>query len=125
MHNQAAFAYQTVAKKTGSPREREANLLSRAASELQLIRDNWDERRPDLSSALLFNRKLWTIFLTSVTREDNPLPRQIRENVANLGLFVMSHSLKVQANPQPNRLDVLIAINRELAAGLRAAQEAA
>ena len=125
MHNQAAFAYQAVAKKTGSPREREANLLSRAASELQLIRDNWDDRRPDLSSALLFNRKLWTIFLTSVTREDNPLPRQIRENVANLGLFVMSHSLKVQANPAPNRLDVLIAINRELAAGLRASQEAA
>lgn len=59
------------------------------------------------------------MFLNSATRDDNPLPVQIRQNVANLGLFVLKHTIKVEANPQQTQLDVLININREVAAGLR------
>ncbi|SFZ81482.1 flagellar protein FlaF [Devosia enhydra] len=122
MQHQAAQAYQQVAKRTGSPRDLEANLLSRSATDLQRIRENWDASNADLPSALRFNRKLWNIFLTSVTRPENPLPAAIRQNVANLGIFVLSHTLKVEIAPDPAKLDVLISINRELAAGLRAAR---
>jgi flagellar biosynthesis activator protein FlaF len=123
MHRQGAAAYQMVAKQTASPRDLEANLLSKAAANFQRIRDNWDDHHGDLGGALRFNRRLWNVFLTSVTREDNPLPRPIRENVANLGLFVLSHTLRTEANPQAHKLDVLININRELASGLRAAAD--
>lgn len=123
MQNSAARAYQQVAQQTVSPRVLEANLLSRAATQLQIVRDNWDTKRHELRDALLFNRKLWNIFLTSVTGEDSQLPTKLRENIANLGLFVMKQTLSMQDDPVPQKLDTLININRELAAGLRATKE--
>ena len=121
MQQHATQAYQTTAKRTGNPRDLEANLLSKSAINLQRIRDNWDDASSDLSAALKFNRKLWNVFLNSATREENPLPAPIRQNIANLGLFVLNHTIKLEARPEPSRLDVLININREVAAGLRAA----
>ncbi|NWG24096.1 MAG: flagellar biosynthesis regulator FlaF [Pseudorhodoplanes sp.] len=116
----AARAYGTVAQQTASPRELEVQLLLRAASRLQAVHDDWEGGLDQLDHALLFNRKLWTIFLSSVTRVDNPLPVEIRQNVANLGLFVMNQTLTIMGEPRRERLPTLININRELAAGLRA-----
>lgn len=115
----AAKAYQTVATKTSSPRELESDLLLRAASRLQAVQQSWEGSKDTLSDALLYNRKLWSIFLTSATSDNNPLPKDIRQNVANLGLFVMNQTVTILTNPQPERLSTLININRELAAGLR------
>ncbi|MBN9310387.1 MAG: flagellar biosynthesis regulator FlaF [Devosia sp.] len=120
MQNSAALAYQQVGKQTINPRLLEANLLSRAAGQLQRVRDEWDTSRHELGTALAFNRKLWTVFLGSVTGEDSQLPKPLRENIANLGLFVMKQTMTVQAEPAPGKLTVLININREIAAGLRA-----
>lgn len=120
MQHHAMQAYQTVAKKTGNPRDLEANLLAKSALNLQRIRENWDLAETELSGALKFNRKLWNVFLNSATSEENPLPTAIRQNIANLGVFVLSHTLKIEARPEASRLDVLININREVAAGLRA-----
>ncbi|MDP1730995.1 MAG: flagellar biosynthesis regulator FlaF [Devosia sp.] len=120
MQHSAALAYQQVGKQTVSPRVLEANLLSRSAAQLQRVRDDWENSRPDLFAALHFNRQLWNIFLTSVTGEESKLPRELRENIANLGIFVMKQTMTAQTSPEPRKLDVLININRELAAGLRA-----
>lgn len=114
----ASTAYSKTAKQTASPRELEADLLLNAAARLQAIRDGWDAKRPELDAALLYNRKLWSIFVTSVMSPDNPLPVGTRQNVANLGLFVFNQTLTIMINPQPERLGSLILINRELAAGL-------
>jgi len=117
----AAQAYGTVAKQTANPRDLEANLLLKAAAQLQAIIENWDRASQDLDNALLYNRKLWTIFMTSVTEADHPLPAAIRQNIANLGIFVLKQTLDAQAKPAPAQLKTLVNINRELAAGLRAA----
>ena len=93
--------------------------MLKAASRLKAIQDGWDKTRPDLDNALLYNRKLWTIFLTSATSTENPLPTDVRQNVANLGVFIMNETLACMADPHPDRLSTLININRELAAGLR------
>ncbi len=114
----AAQTYGTVAQKTASPRDLEAQLLLRAASRLQTVHDHWESERAALDHALLFNRKLWTIFMTSVTNNDNPLPVELRQNIANIGIFVMNQTLNVMGNPKPERLRSLININRQLAAGL-------
>src|SRR5687768_16261096 len=108
MQQHATQAYQTVAKKTGSPRDLEAKLLTKSAVNLQRIRENWDLADTELLGALKFNRKLWNVFVNSATNDDNPLPAPIRQNIANLGLFVLSHTLKLEARPEPSRLDVLI-----------------
>jgi flagellar protein FlaF len=114
----AAGTYRAVANRIANARELEAGLLLKAASQLQVIRDDWDRNKSDLDSALLYNRKLWTVFLTSVTSEGHPLPVEIRQNVANLGIFVMNQTLSVMSDRQPDRLVSLININREIAAGL-------
>lgn len=119
MQNNAALAYRQVGAQTLSPRLLEANLLSRAAGQLQRIRDDWDTNRHELIAALMFNRKLWTVFLGSVTGEESELPKALRENIANLGIFVMKRTMEVLAEPAPGKLTVLITINRELATGLR------
>jgi flagellar protein FlaF len=108
-----------VARQTASPRELEADLLLKAASRLQAIHDAWDTGKSDLSEALLYNRKLWSIFMASVTSPEHSLPAEIRQNVANLGIFVMNQTLSLMTNPRPEQLSALININRELAAGLR------
>ncbi|HZT24676.1 MAG TPA: flagellar biosynthesis regulator FlaF [Pseudolabrys sp.] len=115
---QAAQTYGAIATKTGSPRDLEADLLLTAAAKLQTVRDGWDTKRPELGPALHYNRKLWSIFVTSATSKDNPLPAAIRQNVANLGLFVFKQTLTVLADPKPENLGSLININRQIAAGL-------
>ncbi len=115
----ATKAYGAVALQTASPRNLEATLLLQAASRLQLVQDEWDSEDSGLDRALLFNRKLWTVFLTSVTRGDHPLPPEIRQNVANIGVFVLNQTLSMMTNPRREQLGSLISINRELAAGLR------
>ncbi|MDR3500560.1 MAG: flagellar biosynthesis regulator FlaF [Parvibaculum sp.] len=113
-------AYSQVAKSTVvDPREFDASILLKAAGRFQRIRDEWaDGNRKELSAALLYNRKIWTIYATSVVEESNPLPREIRQNLANLAVFIFKHTINVEISPAPDMLDVLININRNIAAGL-------
>ena len=114
-----AQAYGKVARQTSNPRELEADLLLFAASQLQAIHDKWDgKKRDDFDNALIYNRKLWTMFFAAVTAEDSPLPKEIRQNVANLGLFVMAETIELTGAPERGRLGILIDINRQVAAGL-------
>ena len=117
MHN-AAEAYSETARVTTPPRQLEASLLIKAARQLQYAKDGWTQETDTAGEALLYNRRLWTILLTSVSREDNPLPSEIKSNVASLATFVFQQTLMAQHNPQPDMLDPLIVINREVAAGL-------
>jgi flagellar protein FlaF len=118
MQQNAAQVYVNVAKEISSARDLEANLLLRSAARIQSIRDGWEGRKAELNDALLFNRRLWTIFIDSIMREDNPMPAEIRRNVVSLGVFVINRTIKLTGEPKPEGLNTLISINRELAAGL-------
>ncbi len=118
----AVQAYRAVARQVASPRELEADLLLKAASRLQAAQDSWAAGKPvQLDDALMFNRKLWTIFVTSITTPQHPLPTEIRQNVVQLGLFVLHQTISILAQPRREELSSLIRINREVAAGLRGA----
>jgi flagellar biosynthesis activator protein FlaF len=122
----AALAYAKTQQQTSNPRDLEANLLMRAAARLQGIKDNWSEKQGELVDALTYNRKLWTVFLTSMADESCPLPLDVRNNIASLATFVLNHSIKCVGADNPSVLDVLINLNRSIATGLRsAAQNAA
>ena len=112
-------AYAKVAHETLPPRELEATLLLKAAAKLQAVHDTWRERPSGLHDALLYNRRLWTIFLDAVTEDNNKLPVGVRSNIANLGIYVMGETFSLMTNPQPRHLTSLININRGIAAGLR------
>lgn len=103
------------------PREFEASILTRAAGQLQRIRDNWaTESGTPLYEALVYNRRIWTVFAASAAENDHPLPREIKQNIANLAVFIFKRTSEIESatEPQPQLLDTLIMINREIAAGL-------
>jgi flagellar biosynthesis activator protein FlaF len=109
MSSAAAQAYARVIHATASPRENEANAL---------LMNNADATFQQMSDALLFNRKLWTIFLSEAHRDGNPQPLEVRQNIANIGLFVLSHTAAIQISRQRDQIKPLIEINRNIAAGL-------
>ena len=115
----ASNAYAKAAIETASPRELEANLLLQAAAKLQAVHDSWRDKPPGLQDALLYNRRLWTVFLDAVTSEGNRLPAAVRENIRRLGVFVMGETFSLMTNPKPDHLTSIIKINRGIAAGLR------
>lgn len=115
----ASKAYAKAAKETLAPRELEASLLLKAAAKLQAVRDSWRDTPAELNEALLYNRKLWTVFIDAVTRDDNKLPAQVRQNLANIGVFVMGETFSLMTKPKQENVESLIRVNRGIAAGLR------
>ena len=113
-----AEAYGKMMRHGSDPQELEGTLLIKAAAKLQKHRDNWDERSPDLLPSLQYNRKLWSIFAAAVTDAESELPIEVRQNLANLAVFVFKQTLAVQTSSDPAKLDSLININRQIAAGL-------
>jgi flagellar protein FlaF len=117
-----AQTYSKNAQETGNLRELEAQLLMRAASKLQAVKDGEVTGNVNIISAVRYNRRLWLVFADALTKTENQLPAEIRKNVTNLAMFVLNRSrtIETSAEPNPDRVGVLININRELAAGLRA-----
>ena len=116
----ASEVYAKIARETGPPRELEATLLLTAAAKLQAICDAWKEKKPSgLDEALLFNRRLWTVLIDSVTRDDNRLPAKVRENLTRLGVWIMAETYSLMTKPEPDHVKSIIKINRGLATGLR------
>jgi len=97
----------------------EASLLLKAAAKLQAVHDSWRDKPAGLNEALLYNRKLWTVFLDAVTSEENKLPGIVRDNLRRLGVYIMAETFSLMTNPRPDHLQSIIKINRGIAAGLR------
>ncbi|MGJ4885556.1 flagellar biosynthesis regulator FlaF [Bradyrhizobium sp. HKCCYLRH2060] len=114
----AAQAYARTSQTTASPREIEAQALLKAARQLQEVQANWNGPDRNMYKALLFNRRLWTIFMSAMEADDNPNPLDIRQNIANIGVFVMKQTIEMQMDPDPAKLKSLIDINCHIAAGL-------
>jgi len=118
--NYASKAYAKVAKETASPRDLEASLLLKAAAKLQEVQESWTDKKPaGLDEALIYNRRLWTVFIDAVVRDDNKLPKQVCQNLTALGMRVMADTFSLMTKPKPENLVTLININRGIAAGLR------
>jgi flagellar protein FlaF len=114
-------AYKQAIGTTISGRELEAAIFTKAANLLKGCLAHWDEKDNfrRLGEALTYNQRIWTIFQDELTKADNPLPIKIRENILTLSVFVDRRIVDVMAHPEPEKLAILIDINRNLAAGLR------
>lgn len=115
-------AYQDVVKTTTSGRNLEAAVLTKAARLLILCQEHWKEEGhfQRLDEALIFNQKIWTIFQDELAKEDHPLPPELRANILRLSLMIDKRIIEVMGNDSPpERLELIININNNLAAGLR------
>ena len=101
-------------------RELEAAVLNKAASLLEEVVGHWhdDADHALLDNALKYNQTLWSVFQAELLNEDNPLPVSLRENILTLSSFVDGRTFEVMAYPEPDKLGILIKINRSLADGL-------
>ena len=120
MYSSPLQTYETVNKKTMSGREIEAAVLNQAALKLKACQDNWDtdDRDERLNAALEFNQQIWSILQGELVKADNPLPQQIRQNLLALSAFVDKRIFETMAFPSPEKLNIVIDINRNIAAGL-------
>lgn len=118
-------AYKKNVKTTISGRDLEASVLTKGAMLLKACKENWDgqDRFRRLDEALVFNQRIWTIFQDELIREDNPLPAQLRGDILRLSLFIDKRIVEIMKDPSPEKLDAIININLNIAAGLRGSAE--
>lgn len=121
MLSNAVKAYETVSRETMSGRETEARVLTQGALKLIECKNSWNspDRNALLDRALKYNQRLWSIFQVEVSKADNPLPKEIKLNILRLSRFIDRRIFDTMAFPSPEKLDIIIKINKNLAAGLR------
>lgn len=73
----------------------------------------------EMQAALRVNWKLWTIFQAELAvEEEASVQNDLRLNMLTLAKFVDNHTVQQLPNPEPERLLVLVDINRNIANGL-------
>lgn len=114
-------AYQNTHKMVMSDREVEAGVLTKAALMLRNCQENWDRGGSNgmLDEALRYNQLVWSIFQGEITRRDHPMPMDLRQKILTLSRFIDRRIFEVMAYPQSAKLNAIININLNLAAGLR------
>lgn len=120
-HATAAGVYgNNVQKNTPDQRELEAFVLLKSAKFLQDIQNDWDNVTPDIiEETLRYNRQIWVMFYDNALQNpDGNRPNDLRSNIVNLANFVFKREMEIMGAPEKNKLDVLVNINREIAAGL-------
>ncbi|MFH1985912.1 MAG: flagellar biosynthesis regulator FlaF [Pseudomonadota bacterium] len=116
-------AYQTVNKSTMPGKETEAAVLNQAAVRLKNSIGNWmntPAQQRLLDDALRYNQRIWTIFQGELADEANPLPKKLKRDLLQLSAFIDRRTFEIMAFPEPAKVTILIDINNNIAAGLRA-----
>lgn len=118
-------AYTAIQKENLSGRELEASVLSRAGLMLKSVKDNWGapDRDQKLLEAVKFNQKVWSFFQAELSDPENPLPKNLREDILNLSIFIDKRLFEVLAFPDAEKLSIVIDIDFNIAAGLRTTSE--
>ena len=98
--------------------ELEVRALIKAASLLNNVKENWETSKTELSPALERNRRLWSVLASAMKEEDCPQPLAIKQNILNLASYIFKRTVEVIAHPSPEKLDILISINMNIAKGL-------
>jgi len=97
----------------------DANALTQAALALSRAMESQDHDA--LSAALDVNLELWIGIRTMVSRADNPLPKQVRDNLLQLSQFVTKATFNVRENgveAARDDLDAMINSNLQISEGL-------
>jgi flagellar protein FlaF len=121
MHSSQAEVYGRAQVSALSDRDAESAVLMKAAAMMKHVQSHWSapDRDTALERSLRYNQRLWTFFQVALLDESNPLPREIRENILRLSAFIDRRIFETLAYPTAEKLDILININTNVAAGLK------
>ncbi len=118
----AAHGGYQQAPRAGSPTYTEAWALVEAARRMAAaiqsgpVEETETKRR--IRDTLRLNWRLWTIFQSELTTTPGEVPDEIRMNMLNLCQFVDKHTIDAIADTTPEKVAVLIDMNRNIASGL-------
>ncbi|MDZ7628428.1 MAG: flagellar biosynthesis regulator FlaF [Parvularculaceae bacterium] len=113
----ASQGYRNAMLATASPRSIEGAALSRAAADIKAASARIGADHPGYIAALSRNLTLWTRFAADAADSRNGLPPELRAEVIRLATFVRNQTLRLQRG-EPAEIDVLLEINKNVAAGL-------
>ncbi len=121
MLSNAVKTYEDVDKNTSSGRATEARVLTQGALKLIEVKQKWNspQRRQLLDAALRYNQRIWSIFQVELSQKNHPLPEQVRLDLLQLSRFIDRRIFDAMAFPEAEKLDIIIKINQNIAAGLR------
>jgi flagellar protein FlaF len=108
---------QTMALEHASPEQTLAWGLTTTARRLASVQGPGVDRE-EVLNAVRLNWRLWTIIQAEQSDPDCATAKPLREGLLNLSNFVDKRSIDIIAHPDPAKLEVLISINRNIAAGL-------
>lgn len=123
MSQQASMAiigYQQTQKTVDTNREVtaaeiDAMVLRQTADNLQKAQQMTDADY--FEETLLYNQLIWTVIQSEMTAE-NPLSEEIKANLVSLSIFVDKQTAKAIGTREPELLNTLIDINRNISLGL-------
>ncbi len=120
-YSRATGAYdQNAQSHTTDQRELEARVLLKSNKMLKDLVQNWDSVNGEiLEETLKYNRQIWMLFYdTAIENKGEDHTSQLRSNIVNLANFIFKREMEILSDPQKEKLDILISINSEIAAGL-------
>ena len=113
---------QNLIPSTGNPAQNEAWALIEVARRMASVIQHGDLAKKidkdKLREAMRLNLRLWTVIQAEQSFGENLLPDPIRQNILNLCRFVDKHTIACIPDPTPEKIIILIDINRNIASGL-------
>lgn len=127
MKHSLAHGYEKIRMQTLQGRDIEAAVLEKAAMKFRKVQQKMEPGRidPDVDEALGFNKKIWDVLRADWQNPDSHLPRNLRENLLSLSVYVTKQMLAFRSAPQPQGLNAFIQVNENLVKGLRESQATA
>lgn len=110
-------AYQNSSLTLKSARAQEAEMLARLNADLERARSN-EKRDEHYHNALIKNQRVWNVFVVALAEEGHPYPDDLKARLISLGIWV-NRQTQLAIN-EPERIDALVSLNRDIIVGLLA-----
>ncbi len=98
-------------------REREHEAIRRSIELLEAA-ERQGGRSPEAVEALLFLRRLWTVFIEDLSKPENELPPKLRADLISVGLWILKEAEDIRFERSTNFRGI-IEISEVIAEGLK------
>lgn len=98
-------------------REREHEAIRRSIELLEAA-ERHGARSPEAVEALLFLRRLWTVFIEDLSKPENELPPKLRADLISVGLWILKEAEDIRFERSTNFRGI-IEISEVIAEGLK------
>lgn len=112
------FSYAEIHEDTpAEARRREHEAITRSI-ELLAVAEQKGMHSSEAIEALLFLRRLWTMFIEDLSKPENELPPKLRADLISIGLWILKEAEEIRFERSSN-FRGLIEVSESISEGLR------